>query len=81
MFLVFETQLLKSLRGHLQIFLCSIFSKTEFLFIGLPKQLSKIENPYLSMTHTVTYHPFHLLEIWALYLTLTCLYIITFLPS
>ena len=32
-------------------------SKTEFLLIGLPKQLSKIENPSLSMTPTVTLSP------------------------
>ena len=32
-------------------------SETEFLLIGLPKQLSKIENPSLSMTPTVTLSP------------------------
>ena len=32
-------------------------SKTEFLLFGLPKQLSKIENPSLSMTSTVTLTP------------------------
>jgi hypothetical protein len=32
-------------------------SKTEFLLIGLPKQLSKIENPSLSMTPSVTSSP------------------------
>ena len=32
-------------------------SKTEFLLIGLPKQLSKIENPSLSMTPTITLSP------------------------
>jgi hypothetical protein len=32
-------------------------SKTELLLIGLPKQLSKIENPSLSMTSTVTLSP------------------------
>jgi hypothetical protein len=33
-------------------------SKTELLLIGLPKQLSKIENPSLSMIPTVTLSPF-----------------------
>jgi hypothetical protein len=32
-------------------------SKTEFLLIGLLKQLSKIENPSLSMTSSVTLSP------------------------
>jgi hypothetical protein len=30
-------------------------SKTEFLLVGLPKQLSKIENPSISMTPTVVF--------------------------
>jgi Reverse transcriptase (RNA-dependent DNA polymerase) len=32
-------------------------SKTEFLHIGIPKQLSKIENPSLSITPFVTFSP------------------------
>jgi hypothetical protein len=32
-------------------------SKTEFLLVDLPKQLSKIENPSLSMTPTITLSP------------------------
>jgi hypothetical protein len=31
--------------------------KTEFLLVGLPKQLSKIENPSISMTPTVVLSP------------------------
>jgi Reverse transcriptase (RNA-dependent DNA polymerase) len=56
-------------------------SKTEFLLVGLSKQLSKIENSSISMTPTVVLSPSHLLEIWVFYLTLACLYPITFLPS
>jgi Reverse transcriptase (RNA-dependent DNA polymerase) len=50
-------------------------SKTEFLLVGLLKQLSKIENPFVSMTVGVlsSYHPSHLLIIWVFYLILTCL--------
>jgi Reverse transcriptase (RNA-dependent DNA polymerase) len=32
-------------------------SKTEFLLVGLPKQLSKIENPSISMTPTIVLSP------------------------
>jgi hypothetical protein len=32
-------------------------SKTEFLLVGLPQQLSKIENPSISMTPTVVLSP------------------------
>jgi hypothetical protein len=42
----------------LQIFLCSILQKlNSYLHVGLPKQLSKIENPSISMTPTVVLSP------------------------
>jgi hypothetical protein len=57
MFLFSKVQLLKSLPECLQNFLMLNLSKTEFLLIGLPKRLFKIENPPLSMTPTVTVLP------------------------
>ena len=47
-------------------------SKTEFLLIGLFKQLSKIENPSLCMTDTVTLSPVSSARnLGVLYLTLS----------
>ena len=81
-FLFLKTQLLKSLHGYLQIFLCSILKKLNSYLLVFPQQHSKMENflsPWLLLSH---YHPCHL-AIWVFCLTLTCLrlILITFLPS
>ena len=55
-FLFLKTQLLKSLHGYLQIFLCSILKKLNSYLLVFPQQHSKMENflSPVSMTPTVT---------------------------
>ena len=54
--LFLKTQLLKSLHGYLQIFLCSILKKLNSYLLVFPQQHSKMENflSPVSMTPTVT---------------------------
>jgi hypothetical protein len=40
-------------------FLSLIPSKTEFLFVGLPRQLSKLSNPIMHLPNNVTLSPVH----------------------
>jgi hypothetical protein len=56
MFLYFETQLLKSLHGCLQIVLCSILHKLNSYLLACPNNFPcRSENPSLSLTHIVTF--------------------------
>jgi hypothetical protein len=57
MFLFSKVPLLKSLHGCLKIFLCSIVLKLNSYLMVLSKQLSKIQNPSVSITPTFTLLP------------------------